>query len=82
MMFALVVRFELTPDGGADFDELVRQTLDAIEREEPGTVLYVANAVAGDPGARVFYEVYRDRQAFDVHEAMTHTRRFLAERTK
>jgi quinol monooxygenase YgiN len=32
------------------------------------------------PRQRIFYELYRDRAAFDVHEQAPHTRRFLAER--
>jgi quinol monooxygenase YgiN len=36
--------------------------------------------VESDPDARLFYELYRDRAAFDGHEAQPHTRRFLAER--
>jgi quinol monooxygenase YgiN len=29
---------------------------------------------------RVFYELYRDRDAFEEHESQPHVRRFLAER--
>ena len=34
----------------------------------------------GAPRERIFYELYRDRAAFNDHEAQPHTRRFLAER--
>jgi len=36
--------------------------------------------VDGPPRQRIFYELYRDRAAFDAHEQSPHTRRFLADR--
>jgi quinol monooxygenase YgiN len=38
--------------------------------------------VEGKPLERIFYELYRDRAAFDAHEEQPHTRRFLAGREK
>lgn len=43
-------------------------------------LLYVTHSVEEDPGARVFYELYRDRAAFEAHEAQPHVRHFLTER--
>jgi quinol monooxygenase YgiN len=36
--------------------------------------------VEGEPRQRIFYELYRNRAAFEAHEQSPHTRRFLAER--
>ncbi|WP_428838157.1 putative quinol monooxygenase, partial [Streptomyces mordarskii] len=33
-----------------------------------------------EPLVRVFYELYADRDAFQVHEDQTHTKHFLATR--
>lgn len=80
-MFGLVVRFDLKDAAAAEaFDALVAATGDQIRAAEPGTVLYVVNAVAEAPLSRVFYEVYADRAAFEAHEETPHVRRFLAER--
>lgn len=82
-MFALVVRFDLQDAAKADgFDRLVAQTVDGITRHEPGTLVYATHTVEGEPLARVFYEVYRDRVAFDEHERQPHTKHFLVERDK
>lgn len=54
-------------DSAAGFDRLVVQTVPAIRKHEPGTL-------------RVFYELHRDRAAFDAYEDQPHTRAFLAER--
>ena len=77
-MFALVVRFDL-PDAAAaaEFDALVRGVLPGIGTEEPGTLLYLTHAVEGEPLARIFYEVYRDRAAHAAHEERPATAEFL-----
>jgi quinol monooxygenase YgiN len=82
-MYALVVRFELkdTESAGA-FDQLVEETSRGIAELEPGTLVYVTHTVAEAPLARVFYEVYRDKAAFDDHEQQEHVLRFLSERSK
>lgn len=74
----LVVRFDLRDEGAAaEFDALVGRTLPAIVAEEPGTLQYAVHAVADEPLARVFYEVYADAEAFAAHEAAPHTRAML-----
>lgn len=81
-MFALVVRFELKDDAAAQaFDELVAETNAAIAEHEPGTLVYATHVVQDAPLARVFYEVYRDREAFEEHERQPHTRQFLDQRS-
>ena len=78
--FALVVRFTVRPGAEAQFDALVAQTAAGIRRSEPGTVVYACHRVDGQPRQRIFYELYRDRAAFEAHEQSPHTRRFLADR--
>ncbi|WP_280357643.1 putative quinol monooxygenase [Nocardia otitidiscaviarum] len=80
-MFALVVRFDLNDNAAAvEFDRLVAKTVEAIAALEPGTLVYATHAVDGDPLARIVYEVYADREAFEEHERQPHTRAFLDER--
>lgn len=78
--FGLVVRFVVRPGSEDAFDALTAATVAEVQRLEPGTLLYVCHRVEGAPGERIFYELYRDRAAFDAHEAQPHVRRFLAER--
>ena len=78
--FGLVVRFKITPGHEVAFDELVERTLVRIRAAEPNTLVYASHAVEGAPGDRIFYELYSDRAAFDVHEAQPHVREFLAAR--
>jgi quinol monooxygenase YgiN len=78
--FGLVVRFLLKPGRETDFDDLTAATVTEVQRLEPGTLLYVCHRVEGAPNERIFYELYRDRAAFDEHEAQPHVRQFLAKR--
>ena len=77
-MFALVVRFDL-PDASAAraFDELTATAVPLIRAHEPGTLVYEPYAIEGEPLARLFYEVYRDRDAHAEHERQPHTAAFL-----
>jgi quinol monooxygenase YgiN len=81
-MFGLVVRFTLKGEDAENFDRLIEMTVPEIHRHEPGTVVYAVHQVEGEPNTRIFYELYRDREAFEAHESQAHTRRFLAERER
>jgi quinol monooxygenase YgiN len=82
-MFALCVRFRCNDEeSAAGFDRLVAETVPEIRKHEADTIVYAVNAVAGEPLQRMFYELYRDRDAFDAHERQPHVRRFLAARNQ
>jgi quinol monooxygenase YgiN len=78
--FALVVRFTVRPEAEAEFDDLIARTTAAIRDHEPGTLVYACHRVEDAPHQRIFYELYRDRAAFDKHERQDHVRHFLAAR--
>ncbi|NHC16120.1 putative quinol monooxygenase [Motilibacter deserti] len=79
-MFAIVVRFDLLDTAAAErFDHLVAEVVPGIRASEPGTLVYTPHTVQGEPLARVFYEVYRDREAHAAHEARPETAEFLRE---
>jgi len=80
-MFGLSVRFTCKDtDSAQEFDKLVAETVTQIRQHEPGTLVYAVHTVEGQPLQRIFYELYRDRAAFDAHEEQPHTRRMLADR--
>jgi quinol monooxygenase YgiN len=82
-MFGLSVRFTcLDAESAAGFDRLVEETVPEIRKHEAGTLVYAVHTVEGQPLQRIFYELYRDRGAFDAHEEQPHTRRFLADRER
>jgi quinol monooxygenase YgiN len=78
-MFALVVRFDIRDEEAtAQFDALTQEAVRQIVANEPGTLVYATHAVEGAPLARVFYEVYADRAAFQAHEDAEHVKAFHA----
>jgi quinol monooxygenase YgiN len=79
-LYSLVVRFQLRGGSEEAFDALTAETVAAIRSEEPGTLAYVVHREPASPGIRVFYELYRNEDAFAAHEAAPHVKRFLAHR--
>ncbi|MEO7061064.1 MAG: antibiotic biosynthesis monooxygenase [Lapillicoccus sp.] len=75
--FGLVVRFTLKPGQAEAFDALMRDTVAGIAEHEPRTLAYVVHALDGDPGVRIFYELYTSEEALAEHESQTTTRHFL-----
>jgi quinol monooxygenase YgiN len=82
-MFGLCVRFTCKDQASAEaYDKLVAETIEAIKANEPGTLVYASHLVDGRPLQRIFYELYKDKAAFEAHEAASHTRRYLDQRGK
>jgi quinol monooxygenase YgiN len=80
-MIGLVVRFTCKDQASAEaYDQLVVETAEGIRDREPGTLIYAVHTVDGQPLQRIFYELYRDKDAFEAHGQTPHTRRYLAER--
>ncbi len=77
-MFGLCVRFTCKGEASAEaYDQLAAETVEAIKVSEPGTLVYASHLVEGQPLQRIFYELYRDKAAFEAHQAAPHTRRYL-----
>ena len=80
-MFGLMVRFTCKDEeAAAAFDELVARTGEQIKAHEPGTLIYAVHRVDGRPLERIFYELYRDKGAFEVHESQEYVKAFLSAR--
>ena len=79
-MFGLCVRFTCKDEAAARaYDRLVAETVEAIKDSEPGTLVYASHLVEGQPLQRIFYELYRDKAAFEAHQGEAATKRFREE---
>jgi quinol monooxygenase YgiN len=78
--YGRILIFTLLEDRVADFDRLAEQTAEEVRTGEPDTLVYVIHLVPNAPMQRIFYEIYRDRAAFDAHESQPYMERFVAER--
>jgi quinol monooxygenase YgiN len=78
--YGRIVIFTLLEDRVADFDRLAEHTAEEVRTAEPDTLVYVIHVVPNAPMQRIYYEIYRDRDAFDNHENQPYMQRFVAER--
>ncbi|HUN32882.1 MAG TPA: antibiotic biosynthesis monooxygenase [Trebonia sp.] len=78
--YALVVRFTVRPGSEAEFDELITRVAAGVRELEPETLVFACHHVEGASLQRVFYELYRDKAAFDAHSQQPHVRDFTAAR--
>jgi quinol monooxygenase YgiN len=78
--YGRIAIYTLLEDRVADFDRLAEQSAEEVRIREPDTLVYVIHLVPKAPMQRIFYEVYRDRAAFDRHERQPYMQRFVAER--
>ena len=78
--YGRILIFTLLDDRVADFDRLAEETAEHVRTGEPDTLVYVIHLVPNAPLQRIFYEIYRDRAAFDSHESQPYMQRFVTER--
>ena len=74
MPFVLVVRMKAKEGEGERAVEIARELAEA-SRGEPGCEAYVPCRDPEDPQSFLFYEQYRDKEAFEAHGASEHFQR-------
>jgi quinol monooxygenase YgiN len=78
--YGRILIFTLLEERVADFDRFAEQAAEEVRTREPDTLVYVIHLVPNAPMQRIFYEIYRDRAAFDSHENQPYMKRFVADR--
>jgi quinol monooxygenase YgiN len=78
--YGRILIFTLLDDRAAEFDRLAEEAAEQVRTAEPDTLVYVIHLVPNAPMQRIFYEIYRDRAAFDSHESQPYMQRFVTER--
>jgi quinol monooxygenase YgiN len=76
----LIAIYTLLEDRVADFDRAADEVAEQVRANEPDTLVYVIHTVPKAPMQRIFYEVYRDRAAFEQHEKQAYVQRFVTAR--
>lgn len=79
-IFGLLTVFTLLDGTGERFDRLADETVEAVRRSEPDTLVYTCHSVKSAPLQRIVYELYRDEVAYGDHQRQPHTQRFVTER--
>ena len=78
--YGLIAIYTLLEDRVADFDRIADQAAEQVRTSEPDTLVYVIHTVPKAPMQRIFYEVYRDRAAYEHHEQQPYVKRFVTAR--
>ena len=76
----LIAIYTLLEDRVAEFDRIADQAAEGVRTHEPDTLVYVIHTVPKAPMQRIFYEIYRDRAAYDRHEQQAYIKRFVTAR--
>jgi quinol monooxygenase YgiN len=76
----LIAIYTLLEDKVADFDRAADEVAEQVRANEPDTLVYVIHTVPKAPMQRIFYEVYRDRAAYERHEKQDYVQRFVTAR--
>jgi quinol monooxygenase YgiN len=76
----LIAIYTLLEDKVADFDRAADEAAEQVRANEPDTLIYVIHTVPKAPMQRIFYEVYRDRAAYERHEKQPYVERFVTAR--
>jgi quinol monooxygenase YgiN len=75
--FVLVVHMRVAEGNENRVAEIIPELAEA-SRAEPGCELYIPCRDPEDPRAYVFFEQYRDKDAFEEHGASEHFQRLAA----
>lgn len=79
-IYGLLTVFTIMDGSGDAFDRLADETVEAVRRGEPDTLIYACHAVKSAPLQRIVYELYRDEVAYTDHQRQPHVERFVNER--
>lgn len=80
-IYGLLTVFTLIDGSGEAFDKLAEETVEAVQRNEPDTLVFVCHGVKSAPLQRIVYELYRDEVGYTEHQRQPHMERFATERT-
>jgi quinol monooxygenase YgiN len=78
MAIAKTAAFAVRPESLARCEEVIREFVDGMAREEPGTRIYVSLRQQRDPTRFVHVMVFDDAVAEAAHREAERTRRFTA----
>jgi quinol monooxygenase YgiN len=79
-IYGLLTVFTLMDGSGEAFDRLAAETIEAVKRSEPDTLIFVCHSVKSAPLQRIVYEIYRDEVAYHEHQRQPHMERFASQR--
>ncbi|MFO1395480.1 MAG: putative quinol monooxygenase [Burkholderiales bacterium] len=80
--YTVIAKLKAAPGKADALAQLLREQAAVVRREEPGCLAYIPHRDVADPETFVFYEVYRDEAAFELHRASPHLAAFRERRER
>ena len=71
-VLTVVAKLRAAPGKGGALAALIVEQVATVRRTEPGCLEYTACRSTSDPELFLFYELYEDDAAFDVHRRSPH----------
>jgi quinol monooxygenase YgiN len=79
-LYGLIAIYTLAEGCEEEFDALAEKVVAEVRASEPDALVYAVHSVPNAPMQRIFYEVYRDRTAYEEHKRHVYIQRFDVER--
>lgn len=76
-MITFIARLKIRPGKREEAMTRVHAMFEGVQKEEPGALVYLGHASQAEPDTLVFFEVYADKQAAQIHEQTTHFQRLV-----
>lgn len=81
-VFTVVARMRAATGKGDALARLLSEQALVVREAEPGCLVYRAHRSTVDPDAFLFYEMYADEAAFELHRKAPHMAQFRERREK
>ena len=76
MSITVIAKLKTKPGSEKQFEEAARKMIETMRGAEPGALQYVLHRAKNNPNEFVYYELYQDQAAFDVHGKTDHMKAF------
>lgn len=77
-MLIVVAKLKAKEGKGRELEEAFLKMIAEVSQKEEGTLLYLLHRAAHDPLTFLFYEKYRDQEAFRHHSSTPHFKELFA----
>jgi quinol monooxygenase YgiN len=71
-MITQVAKLKINKDKAAEAIQTLKELCAAVEKHEPGVLIYICNRDTKKPEQLVFFEVYKDQEALKAHTKTPH----------
>jgi quinol monooxygenase YgiN len=76
MSITVIAKLKTKAGSEKQFEEAARKMIETMRASEPGALQYVLHRAKNNPNEFVYYELYQDQAAFDVHGKTDHMKAF------